>query len=148
MNGTTAGTFSPAIPTVSGSPELPHVDVHALAFVKLPSTKVRVYLGNDGGLWRSDDAEAPTVAWTNLNQNLTLTQFYPGLSFSSANPSFLYGGAQDNGSQFFSTGLSWLDNGQCGDGGQTAVDPSVPTVVYATCQNIDINVSTSGGHNS
>src|SRR6266446_5720337 len=147
-NGTTGGTFSPAIPTVSGSPGLPHVDVHALAFVKLPSTKVRVYLGNDGGSWRSDDAEAATVAWTNLNQNLTLTQFYPGLSFSSANPNVLFGGAQDNGSQFYNGGVSWVDNGQCGDGGETAVDPSIPTVVYATCQFVDVNVSTTGGQSA
>jgi hypothetical protein len=145
MNGTTGGTFSPAIPTVSGSPGLPHVDVHALAFVKLPSTKVRVYLGNDGGLWRSEDAEAAAVAWANLNQNLSLTQFYPGLSFSSANPNLLFGGAQDNGSQFYSGIQSWVDNRQCGDGGATTVDPNIPTVVYATCQNININVSLSGG---
>jgi hypothetical protein len=146
-NGTApaGATFSPAIPTVGGSPGLPHVDVHAFAFVKLPSTKVRVYLGNDGGLWRSDDAEAATVAWMNLNQNLSLTQFYPGLSFSSANPNILFGGAQDNGSQFYNGSQSWVDNGQCGDGGETTVDPNIPTVVYATCQNININVSPSGG---
>jgi hypothetical protein len=144
-NGTTGGTFSAAIPTVSGSSALPHVDEHALAYFKLPSNKVRLFLGGDGGLWRTDDAEAAIVTWINLNQALTLTQFYPGLSFSSANPNILFGGAQDNGSQFYNGSQSWVDNGQCGDGGQTTVDPNVPTVVYVTCQDIDINVSPSGG---
>src|ERR1700730_10969251 len=146
-NGTaTAGaTFSAAVPTVSGSPALPHVDEHALAFFKLPTNKVRLFLGGDGGLWRTDDAEAATVVWTNLNQNLTLTQFYPGLSFSPSNPSIVNGGAQDNGSQFTNGGVAWFDNGQCGDGGETAVDAVIPVVVYATCQDIVINVSPTGG---
>ena len=148
-NGTApaGATFSPAVPTVNGSPALPHVDEHALAFFKLPSTKVRLFLGGDGGLWRTDDAEAATVTWTNLNQNLTLTQFYPGLSFSPSNPTIVNGGAQDNGSQFTNGGVSWFDNGQCGDGGETAVDAVIPVVVYATCQDIDINVSPTGGQN-
>jgi hypothetical protein len=147
VNGSTGGAFSAAIPNSQngGDATLPHVDEHAMAFVRLPSTKVRLYLGGDGGLWRTDDAEASTVTWINLNQNLTLTQFYPGLSFSSANPNLLYDGAQDNGSQFYNGGVSWVDNDQCGDGGETTVDPNVPTVVYATCQDININVSPSGG---
>src|SRR5207302_978728 len=79
MRSTNGGaSWSPALPTpsVAGDPTVPHVDEHALAFFQATSGtfagKVRLYLGNDGGLWRSDDAEAPTVTWTNLNQNLTL----------------------------------------------------------------------------
>src|SRR5437016_5344915 len=38
MNGTTGGTFSPAIPPVTGpTPALPHVDEHALAFFQATS---------------------------------------------------------------------------------------------------------------
>src|SRR5712664_2970431 len=147
-NGTSGGAFSPAIPTSpgGGDPALPHVDQHAMAFVKLPSTnKVRLYLGNDGGLWRTDDAEAPTVTWMNLNQNLTLTQFYPNLSVNPSNPTIAFGGAQDNGSQIFQGNPIWTDDGHCGDGGQTAVDFQVPTSVYITCQLIRLFFSPSGG---
>jgi len=149
MNGTSASgaTFSPAIPTSpgGGDPTLPHVDEHAMAFVKLPTTgKVRMYLGNDGGLWRTDDAEAPTVTWTNLNQNLTLTQFYPNLSVNPSDPTIAFGGAQDNGSQVFQATPNWT-NTKCGDGGQTAVDFQVPTRVYITCQLIRLFFSPSGG---
>lgn len=149
-NGTTGGTFSPAIPTSNGgNPALPHVDQHAMAFFKATTGtfagKVRLYLGNDGGLWRTDDAEAATVAWTNLNQNLTLTQFYPSLSPNPSNPAIAYGGAQDNGSQVFQGTPNWTDNQQCGDGGQTAVDFQVPTTVYVDCQDISLSVSGTGG---
>jgi len=145
-NGTSGGAFSPAIPTSpsGGDPGLPHVDQHAMAFVKIGST-VRMYLGNDGGLWRTDDAEAPTVTWMNLNQNLTLTQFYSNLSVNPSNPTIAFGGAQDNGSQVFQGNPNWTDNGHCGDGGQTAVDFQVPTSVYITCQLIRLFFSPSGG---
>jgi len=147
-NGTSAsgGTFSPAIPTSNGGdPTLPHVDEHAMAFFKLPTNKVRLYLGNDGGLWRTDDAEAPAVTWTNLNQNLTLTQFYPNLSVNPSDPTRAFGGTQDNGSQVFQGTTNWTNNTKCGDGGQTAVDFQVPTSVYITCQVIRLFFSPSGG---
>jgi hypothetical protein len=152
-NGTSGGAFSPAIPTSpgGGDPSLPHVDQHAMAFFKPTSGvfagKVLLYLGNDGGLWRTQDAEAPTVTWTNLNPGLNLTQFYPNLSVNPSNPTIAYGGAQDNGSQVQvgSQGNNWRDNGQCGDGGQTAVDFQVPTSVYITCQFIRVLFSPSGG---
>ena len=150
-NGTAGGTFSPAIPSVQGS-GLPHVDQHAMAFVKATSGtfagKVRMYLGNDGGVWRTDDAEATTVTWTNINNpNLTLTQFYPSLSFNLSNPGVAFGGAQDNGSQIYQGSLNWTDDGQCGDGWQTAVDFQVPTTVYVACQGVSLAVSTTGGTN-
>src|SRR5437588_1108165 len=150
MNGTTGGTFSPAIPPVTGpTPALPHVDEHALAFFQATSGalagKVRLYLGNDGGLWRTDDAEASAVTWNNLNQNLTLTQFYPGLSVNPSNPAIAFGGAQDNGSQFYQGNPNWTDNRQCGDGGETAIDFQIPTSVYVTCQGINLSFSPTGG---
>jgi hypothetical protein len=152
-NGTSGGAFSPAIPTSpgGGDPSLPHVDQHAMAFFKPTSGvfagKVLLYLGNDGGLWRTQDAEASTVTWTNLNPGLNLTQFYPNLSVNPSNPTIAYGGAQDNGSQVQvgSQGNNWRDNGRCGDGGQTAVDFQVPTSVYITCQFIRVLFSPSGG---
>ncbi|MGC2800270.1 MAG: IPT/TIG domain-containing protein [Candidatus Acidiferrum sp.] len=131
---TTGGTsWSTVIPNQLGA-GLPHVDTHALAFFKLPSGKVRLYLGNDGGIWRTDDAEASTIAWTNLNDSLlTLTQFYPSISINTSSPSIAFGGTQDNGSQNYESGTSWVDNNLCGDGGSTAVDAVDPSTVYIGC---------------
>ena len=150
-------TWNPAIPTTSGrgDPTLPHVDEHALAFVRSTSGpnagKVLLYLGNDGGVWRTDDAEAPTVTWANLNNfPLQLTQFYPSLSIHPSNPSLGFAGAQDNGSQNFtgrplSPTEDWTDNQACGDGGWTLIDPVTPSTVYILCQVISLQKSVTSG---
>jgi hypothetical protein len=135
--GTTGGAFSSVLPAAQG-PGLPHVDVHAITLFKATSGafsgKVRAYLGNDGGMWRSDDAEASTVTWTNINNaSLTLTQFYPSISMNSSSPSIAFGGTQDNASQNYQGGTSWVDNSLCGDGASTAVDAVIPSTVYIGC---------------
>ena len=144
---TSGGTsWSTVIPT-QRSAGLPHVDTHALAFFKLPTGKVRLYLGNDGGIWRTDDAEAATILWTNLNDSLlTLTQFYPSISINPSSPSIAYAGTQDNGSQNYQGGVSWMDNNLCGDGASTAVDAIVPSTVYIGCATgFPVNASYQNG---
>jgi photosystem II stability/assembly factor-like uncharacterized protein len=143
--GTTWSSVIPNLPP--GSAGLPHVDNHAIAFVKLSTGKVRMYLGNDGGVWRTDDAEASTVTWTNLNNpSLTLTQFYPSISMNASSPSIAFGGTQDNGSQNYQGGISWVDNQQCGDGASAAVDSVIPSTVYIGCiTGFPINASYQNG---
>src|SRR6267154_2501340 len=143
--GTSWSSVIPNLP--SGSSGLPHVDNHAIAFVKLSTGKVRMYLGNDGGVWRTDDAEASTVTWTNLNNpSLTLTQFYPSMSFSPSSPTIAFGGTQDNGSQNYQGGTSWVDNQLCGDGASSAVDSVIPSTVYIGCgTGAPVNASYQNG---
>jgi len=130
--GTNWSSVIPNLP--SGSSGLPHVDNHAIAFFKLPTGKVRMYLGNDGGIWRTDDAETSSVTWTNLNNSsLTLTQFYPSISLNPSSPSKSFGGTQDNGSQNYQGGTGWVDNRLCGDGASSAVDSVIPSTVYIGC---------------
>jgi hypothetical protein len=144
----TGATWTSVIPAVTGVPGLPHVDNHAMAFIKLASGKIRMYLGNDGGIWRTDDAEAASVTWTNLNNTpLTLTQFYPALSIHPSSQAVAFAGAQDNGSQIYEgpPGLAWIDNGICGDGTGTAIDNVVPSTVYVACNGLNLAVSTQNG---
>ena len=144
---TNGGTsWSTVIPNQLG-PGLPHVDTHAFASVKLSGGKVRLYMGNDGGIWRTDDAEAPTVSWANLNgSTLTLTQFYPSISINATSNSLAFGGTQDNGSQNFQGGTAWVDNHLCGDGASTAVDAQVPSTVYIGCATgFQVNASYQNG---
>ena len=138
-------TWSTVIPNALG-PGLPHVDNHAIAMVKL-AAGVRLYLGNDGGIWRTDNAEATPVVWTNLNDSaLTLTQFYPAISIHPSSPLFAFAGAQDNGSQIYAgPSTTWTDNNQCGDGTGTAIDDAIPSTVYVTCNGLNIVVSVTGG---
>jgi hypothetical protein len=144
------GAFSSVLPSTRGA-GLPHVDVHAITLFKATSGafagKVRVYLGNDGGIWRSDDAEAPTITWTNINNaSLTLTQFYPSISINASSPAIAFGGTQDNASQNYSGSLNWVDNNLCGDGASSAVDFIVPSTVYIGCATgFPVNVSYQNG---
>ena len=110
-----------------------HVDTHAFAF----SPNGKLYAGNDGGVWASSNvvtgAASTQVAWSDLNTTLNLTQFYPGSSIHPSNPQVAFAGSQDNGTQMFTGSLNWNDTAACGDGGWTAIDPQVPSTVYAAC---------------
>src|SRR6266851_7290706 len=129
-----------------GSSGLPHVDNHAIAFVKLSNGKVRMYLGNDGGIWRTDDAEGSPVTWINLNNpSLTLTQFYPSISFNASSPSIAFGGTQDNGTQNYAGSPNWTDIRLCGDGTGTAIDALIPSSVYVACNGIFLFSSYQNG---
>jgi len=110
-----------------------HVDTHAFAF----SPNGKLYTGNDGGIWASSDVisgSAGAQTWSDLNTTLNLTQFYPGNSIHPSNPQIAFAGAQDNGTQMFTGSLNWNDTDACGDGGWTAIDPSIPSTVYAACE--------------
>jgi uncharacterized protein (TIGR03437 family) len=106
-----------------------HWDVHAIVFG--PSAGV-VYVGTDGGMYRADNIGDPTatgLGWNNINDTLSLTQFYPGCSGQVRQTDFIVCGTQDNGVQIFTGGSTWrmIDGG---DGGFTAIDTSRPSIFY------------------
>ncbi|MGB7281049.1 MAG: IPT/TIG domain-containing protein [Candidatus Acidiferrum sp.] len=77
---------------------------------------------------------------------LTLTQFYPSISINPSSLSIAFGGTQDNGSQNYQSGVSWVDNNLCGDGASTAVDAQVPSTVYIGCATgYQVNASYQNG---
>jgi len=140
------GAMWPSILPNAAGAGLPHPDSHAMAFLRLSTGKVRMYLGNDGGIWRTDDAEASAVTWTNLNNaSLTLSQFYPAISTHPSSPTTAIGGTQDNGTQVYSGTLNWQDIGICGDGSGTAIDNVVPSTVYIACNGLNILASYQNG---
>jgi hypothetical protein len=110
--------------------EWPHTDGHALAFTPDGTT---LYLGSDGGVWRTNDTTSASVNWANLNQTLALTQFYPGMSIDAADLTNAFAGAQDNGTQFLGGAPQWDGTTVCGDGGYTAMDPTDTSILYASC---------------
>ncbi len=133
-----------------------HVDQHAMAFAFSGMNATRLYIGNDGGVWSTDvsGGGAGAIDWVNHNgpaagssMALGTLQYYPGHSIHPADTDTTIGGTQDNGTHLFSGTLGWQELNVCGDGGYTAIDPGVPTTLYATCQNIDINKSLDGGTN-
>lgn len=123
--------------TTGSSAVRPHVDTHALTFAATTSG-FRLYTGNDGGVWFTDNPTASTVTWeAGNNANLTITQFYPGHAVHPSDENISYGGTQDNGTEKYSGIPAW-NHVACGDGAWAAIDPNIPTTVYTNCQNISI----------
>jgi len=112
----------------------PHVDTHAIVFTPSADT-LRLYVGDDGGMWRTDNPLPAGVSptWVNLNTQLAITQFYPNPSVGLGDDNSAFGGTQDNDTQVFSGTLDWTAVQACGDGASTAIDTLYPTSVYTTC---------------
>jgi photosystem II stability/assembly factor-like uncharacterized protein len=93
----------------------------------------KLYMGDDGGPHSTLDAANSAVYWTNLSDTLAITQFYPSPSVHPTNTNIAFGGTQDQGIQKYTGGLLWNTNYAACDGGWTAIDPTTPSTVYATC---------------
>ncbi len=115
-----------------------HVDHHALVFHPVTG---RMYEGNDGGLYFSDD---DGNSWDKIN-NLPLTQFYD-IEIDYLNPDRLYGGTQDNNTVRTWTGQTgdW-EAILGGDGFYSLVDYTNSNIIYAEYQYGELHKSTNGG---
>ncbi len=147
-----------------GNPRLVHADHHAIAFH--PSYNgagnQTMFIGNDGGIFRTDNAVGGTTAtgptgpcntgnstlvWTALNNNYGATQFYDGAIYPDGKTYF--GGAQDNGTNRGSDagGVNGWTRIYGGDGGSVAVDPTNTNVLWAETTHLSLVKSTDGGGN-
>ncbi len=121
-----------------------HVDHHAIEFSRDASS---LYISCDGGVWSASALSSASLQWTALSTGLAVTEFYHGFSVHPTDSKFAIGGTQDNSTVVYNGDLSWSFAGVCGDGGETALDPStVPATVYAACVGSPwITRSDSGG---
>jgi photosystem II stability/assembly factor-like uncharacterized protein len=141
------------------APSKAHADQHNIVFHPNYDgvSNQTLYLANDGGIARTDNARAAvamgtnapcdghnsSVVFTSIVNNLGITQFYNGAAFPNGRQ-FL-GGAQDNSTLIGSiTSPSWRTE-IGGDGGFVAVDPVDPVHVYAEFQFANIFRSDDGG---
>ncbi len=139
-------------------PQYAHADQHALIFHPRydGAANRTLFVGNDGGLYRTDDARASTsgdvcgekkgaLAWTNLNNGYGVTQFYDGAVFPDGQTYF--GGTQDNGTIRGTMGAgpnAWKTI-LGGDGGYVAVDPTSTNVLYGEYTVLSLQKSIDGG---
>ena len=105
-----------------------HGDQQDMAFD--PKNAQRIYLGNDGGVYRSVDGGA---TWTFASGSMAITQLYD-VDISERNANVLAGGAQDNGIYYRNAAGTWIHI-PWGDGTQVAIDPTDPAIFYFSSQN-------------
>jgi photosystem II stability/assembly factor-like uncharacterized protein len=109
-----------------------HPDMHAIAFD--PQDPNVVWIGNDGGVWKSSDGGQ---TWENKNTNLATLQF-TGIAIDPTNANILQGGMQDNNKAYTTDGgaggplgAAWIA-ADVGDGGFAGIDPFDPEIFYGT----------------
>lgn len=126
----------------------PHADHHVI--VEPPgysSANPTLYIGNDGGLYRSSNilgaTPVGTSTWQNLNNGLGITQFYGGAGLRAAGGRII-GGTQDNGALQLSQGTQWFRTAG-GDGGFAAVDPADDSTFYGEYVYASVHRVAAGG---
>lgn len=127
-----------------GGPEGPgnyvHADQHAVAFH--PTNPNIVYVGSDGGVFRSTDGG---VNWAGVNGGFVTTQIYNGFANGSVTTALALGGLQDNGTIKYLGTPSW-SKVFGGDGGWCAIDPSNEQILYEEYVYLNMYKSTDGGN--
>ncbi len=115
-----------------------HPDQHAIAFD--PVDPNIIYVGNDGGLYRSPDRG---VHWVHRNHGLAITEIeYIAQDFGTVN--WIMGGTQDNGTERYPGSSVW-DHIADGDGGDCAVNHDNPDTVYHTYYGMSVERSGNRG---
>ena len=120
-----------------------HADQHGMMWD--PKVEGRVYLGNDGGMYRSDDdgatwEEAVSQGWT---------QHY-SVDVGELTPDHVVSGLQDNGCIKNWSGSdpvdldTWGSFGLCGDGLETLINPTHERTLYSCSQYGSCSTSLDG----
>ncbi|HQR33553.1 MAG TPA: BACON domain-containing carbohydrate-binding protein [Blastocatellia bacterium] len=146
---------------IYGRPNQLHPDQHFITFHPQfnGTSNQQIFIGNDGGIWRSDNARAQVstgprafcdssgnkVQWTPLNNNYGVTQFHHGSVYPDGKTYF--GGTQDNGTPRGNDtdGPNKWKQIYLADGGYSAVDFLNTNTIYASTQNAGFVKSTDGG---
>jgi photosystem II stability/assembly factor-like uncharacterized protein len=124
----------------SDSFENAHVDQHAMAFS--PTNPNNILLGNDGGLYVSENGGDSSLKFTSL----PITQLYR-FHVDAQDDNKIYAGAQDNNTIRTTTGDTNNWNAIFGgDGFQPLVDPSNSNVIYALSQRGNLGKSINNGN--
>lgn len=124
-----------------GPPDYVHADQHSITFH--PTNPDIIYLGTDGGVFRTTDAGE---TFSGCNGGYQSTQFYNGFSSSFNLPDLAIGGMQDNATAIYQGSVAWF-RAIGGDGCQTGIDPYNDNILYGTYQYLNILKSTDGGLN-
>jgi hypothetical protein len=105
-----------------------HVDHHVAVYE--PGSASSVWVGSDGGLWRSSNDGG---FWNDKNSGLVTYQFYDICVNNGPTDYFVMGGTQDNGTDKWSGTTTW-SQGLFADGMVCNINPVNGKIVYAEIQ--------------
>lgn len=127
-----------------GMPEI-HADQHDIHFWNGNSDVL--FIGNDGGIYRSNNATSENIEFNNINQGYNVTQFYSADFHPDAGSALISAGAQDNGTQLFSQhGMNATVELTGGDGGFTHFDQNDGNVIITTYVYNNFRISNDMGN--
>lgn len=110
-----------------------HADVHAI--VVAPSTTSTLYLGCDGGIFKSTNGG---VTWTSKNTaGFSATQFQ-SVAIHPVDTKFSIGGTQDNGTNLYKPDGTW-NRIDYGDGGYALIDQNATNTTNVTMYHTYFN---------
>ncbi|MBK8150284.1 MAG: PKD domain-containing protein [Acidobacteria bacterium] len=121
-----------------------HADQHNIVFQNGSSTVA--YFVNDGGVYRTTNANAATPTIEDRNRNYRTAQFYSAAMHPTAQTPYYLAGAQDNGThQFVNSGLQPTTEVTGGDGAFCHIDQDQPQFQFTQYIFNDFFRSTDGG---
>ncbi|MFN2429381.1 MAG: T9SS type A sorting domain-containing protein [Cryomorphaceae bacterium] len=126
-------------PGAPPSPSYVHSDIHTAAW----DSQGRLYIGSDGGIFRSNDNGE---TWNDINRDYTTTQYY-AIAFSPQGQ--VLGGLQDNGSLWLSLNGATPQQARQfsgGDGFSCEISQEQPNFMFSTLYNGTVFRSADGGN--
>jgi photosystem II stability/assembly factor-like uncharacterized protein len=120
-----------------------HSDIRALAFTRDGKS---LFVGDDGGIWVTNQPGASRFSWSDLNTTLATVMFYPHAFAVQPGANMSVGGTQDNGLVAYQGGNAWYDvlkvrrpqgTRTGGDGGSPVFDSGSPPQLYTTSATDD-----------
>lgn len=123
-----------------------HADQHAIVFK--PGTSSTVIFGTDGGVFYTNSitTAAANKVITERNKNYNVAQFYSVAAHPSAGSNYFLAGAQDNGTQnFTSAGVGSTTMSTGGDGAFCFIDQVNPSYQITSVPRNVFILSTDGG---
>ncbi len=106
-----------------------HPDAHGFRID--PGDHNVVWVGSDGGIYRTGDATQDAPTWQHLSGGINALLFI-GVALHPTNPAYMVGGLQDNAIALTADGGKTWPGASQGDMGYTAIDPFNTDIVYST----------------
>ena len=145
VSGDGAGTWTQVSHWYGGfSLQDVHADQHIVLYK--PGSSSICYFGNDGGIYRSGNAGAVNPVLDFKGRNYNVTQFYACAMHPTAVTDYFLAGAQDNGSQQFTTGgINVTSEATSGDGAFCHIDQDQPLFQFTSYVQNSFFRSADGG---